>query len=54
MRSTKTKKNIRSSSLWTCSHHMVILRNQNKTPDFLMILARLSPFILLENDVKLH
>ena len=27
------------SSLWTCSHHMVILGSQNKNTDFLMILA---------------
>ena len=24
----------RSSSLWTCLHHMVILRSQNKNTDF--------------------
>ena len=23
-----------SSSLWTCLHHMVILRSQNKSTDF--------------------
>ena len=28
-----------SSSLWTCSHQMVILLSQNKITDFLMILA---------------
>ena len=28
-----------SSSLWTCLHHMVILRSQNKITDFFMILA---------------
>ena len=33
----KLKKNY-SSSLWTCLHHMVILRSQNKITDFLMIL----------------
>ena len=33
-----------SSSLWTCLHHMVILRSQNKITDFLMILAWASPF----------
>ena len=32
-------KNVCSSSLWTCLHHMVILRSQNKITDFLMILA---------------
>ena len=37
-------KNICSSSLWTCLHHMVILRSQNKITDFLMILAWASPF----------
>ena len=30
---------LRSSSLWTCLHHMVILRSQNKNTDFLRILA---------------
>ena len=47
-------KNISSSSLWTCLHHMVILRSQNKITDFLMILAWASlfnitkvPFLLL-------
>ena len=46
MRSTKIKKNFCSStvSLWTSLHHMVILRNQNKITDFLMILAWLSRF----------
>ena len=34
-----TQKKLRSSSLWTCLHHMVILRSQNKNTDFLMILA---------------
>ena len=43
MRSTKIIK-ICSSSLCTCLHHMVILRNQNKITDFLMILAWASPF----------
>ena len=28
-----------SSSLWTCLHHMVIIKSQNKITDFLMILA---------------
>ena len=28
-----------SANLWTCSHHMVILRNQNKSTDLFMILA---------------
>ena len=32
------------SSLWTCLHHMVILRGQNKITDCLMILAWSSPF----------
>ena len=32
------------SSLWTCLHHMVILRSQNKITDFFMILAWASPF----------
>ena len=37
-------KNFCSSSLWTCLHHMVILRSQNKITDFIMILAWASPF----------
>ena len=43
MRGTKFK-NFCSSSLWTCLHHMVILRSQSKITDFLMILAWASPF----------
>ena len=43
MRSSKIKK-LCSFSLWTCLHHMVILRSQNKITDFLMILAWASPF----------
>ena len=43
MRSTKIK-TLCSSSLWTCLHHMVILRSQNKITDFFMILAWASPF----------
>ena len=43
MHGTKIK-NFCSSSLWTCLHHMVILRSQNKITDFLKILAWLSPF----------
>ena len=43
MRSTKIIKN-GSSSLCTCSHHMVIIRTRNKITDFLMILAWASPF----------
>ena len=31
-------KNVCSSSLWTCLHHMVIFWSQNKITDFLMIL----------------
>ena len=31
-------KNFCSSSLWTCLHHMVILRSQNKITDFFMII----------------
>ena len=37
-------KNLCSSSLWTCLHHMVILKSQNKITDFFMILAWASPF----------
>ena len=37
-------KNFCSCSLWTCLHHMVILRSQNKITEFLMILAWASPF----------
>ena len=40
-------KNFSSSSLWTCLHHMVILRNQNKITDFFMILAWASPFNII-------
>ena len=43
MRSTKIK-NLSSSSLWTCLHHMVMLRSQNKISDFFMILAWACPF----------
>ena len=32
-------KNFCSSSLWTCLHHMVILKSQNKITDFFLILA---------------
>ena len=39
MRNTKIKKNFSSSSPWTCLHHMVTLRTQNKITDFLMILV---------------
>ena len=31
--------NFCSSSLWTCLHHMVILKGQNKITDLFMILA---------------
>ena len=37
-------KNFCSSSVWTCLHHMVILRCQNKITDFFIILAWASPF----------
>ena len=43
MRGTKIKK-LCSSSLWTCLHHMVILRTRNKITDFFMILGWASPF----------
>ena len=33
------KKILRNSSLWTCSHHIAILKSENKNTDFLMILA---------------
>ena len=42
MRSTKIKIKC-SSSLWICSHHMVILISENKITDFLLILAWPSP-----------
>ena len=32
-------KHLCSSSQWTCLHHMVILRSQNKITDFFMILG---------------
>ena len=57
MRSTKIIK-ICSSSLRTCLHHMVIIRNQNKITDFLMILAWASPFkpisSQLMNDIRIR
>ena len=46
-------KNFCSSSLWTCLHHMVILRSQNKITDFLLILAWASPFNVLDLEVTL-
>ena len=50
MRSRKIKKNFYSSSLWTCLHHMVILRSQNKITDFFfMILAWASPFNIVHS-----
>ena len=52
MRSTKIVKNC-SSSLWTCLHHMVILRAQKKITDFLMILAWASPFNLIK-QILMH
>ena len=36
---TQNFENLRNSSLWTCSHHMAILRSQKKQPDFFFILA---------------
>ena len=36
---TQKFKDLHNSSLWTCSHHMAILKSQNKNTDFLMILA---------------
>ena len=44
MRITKIKKTFAVLSLWTCLHHMVILKSQNKITDFFMILAWASPF----------
>ena len=38
-RTAQKFKNFRSSSVWTCLHHMVILRTQNRITDLLMILA---------------
>ena len=35
----KNAKNFCSSTLWTCLHHMVILRSLKKITDFVMILA---------------
>ena len=40
----KKIKNFCRSSLWTCVHHMVIFRSQNKITDFLMILSWACPF----------
>ena len=41
MRDTKFKnlKKTRNSSLLTCSHHMVLLKSENKNTDFLTISA---------------
>ena len=41
-------KNLRSSSLWECLHHMVIWRSQNGNTDFFMILVWLCRFKLPE------
>ena len=49
----KFEKNFCSSSPWTCLHHMVILRSQNKITDFLMILAWASPFKNLRSSTFL-
>ena len=46
-------KNFCSSSLWTCLHHMVILRSQNEITNFLMILAWASPFNITEVQLLL-
>ena len=40
------QKNFCRSSLWTCLHHMVILRSQNKITDSFTILACACPFKL--------
>ena len=53
MRSRKIK-NFCSSSLWTCLHHMVILRCQNTITDFLMILAWASPFKVTPTLSNIH
>ena len=47
-------KNFCRSSLWTCLHHMVIFRSQNKITDFLMILAWASSFNLPNHIPSLH
>ena len=41
---TQKIKSFCSSILWTCLHHIVILRSQNKITDFVMILAWLCRF----------
>ena len=41
-------KNLHSSSLWKCLHHVVILRSQNKNTDFLMILAARFWYIIIQ------
>ena len=43
-----------SSSLWTCLHHMVILKSQNKITDFLMILAWASPFKIMSLNLTVE
>ena len=40
----------KSSSLWTCSHQMIILRSQKTITDFLMILAWLCRFKILHQN----
>ena len=45
-------KNFCSSSLWTCLHHMVIFRSQNKITDFFMILAWASPFNMTGEEIN--
>ena len=36
---TQKIEKLRNSSVWTCSHHTVILKIENKNTDFFMILA---------------
>ena len=59
---TQNVKDLRNSSLWTCSHLMAILRSQNENTNFFMILAWLCrfnyPMILIKKRLftftKLH
>ena len=43
---TQKFKNLCSSCLRTCLHHMVILRSKNKNTDFFVILAQVLYYIL--------
>ena len=50
MRSTKIK-NVCSSSLWTCLHNLVILRNQNRITRFFYDFSLGSHFTLAQHKL---